>query len=262
MSVRVVQRRRAIVFALVLCALAGFAWVVSVDRMRGMGMGDRFAAGGFVAFLALWVVMMAAMMFPSVAPAVAVHGLVMRRRDAAEAGLSTAFVAGYLAAWAAAGLVAYGILRGVAASPVGSLSDDGVARYVVAPVALSAAVYELTPAKHVCLRQCRGPLTFLLRHWREGRAGAVRMGVRHGGYCVGCCWALMVVLLALGVMSITWMAIVALAIAFEKLTPRVGRRASVVVAVGLFGLALVALVRPAWLPGVSHQTERRMGGGM
>jgi predicted metal-binding membrane protein len=226
-----------VVFTLVLCALGGLAWVVSVERMRGVGMGDRFASGALGAFLALWVVMMAAMMFPSVAPAVTVHAMVMRRRDAAAAGLSTAFVAGYLAAWATAGLVAYGLLRGVSASPVGSLSDDALARYVVAPVALGAAVYEFTPVKHVCLSQCRGPLTFLLRYWREGRVGALWMGVRHGGYCVGCCWALMLVLLAIGVMSVTWMAILALAIAFEKLTPRFGRRASVVVAVGLCGLA-------------------------
>ena len=249
-------------FGLVLCALAGLAWLASVDRMRGMGMGVRFAPGAFVAFVVLWVVMMAAMMFPSVAPAVTVHAMVMARRGSSVSGLSTAFVAGYLAAWAVAGLVAYGFLRVAAASPLGSFSDHRLARYVVAPVAFAAAVYELTPLKHVCLRQCQGPLMFLMRHWREGRAGAARMGVRHGGYCVGCCWALMLVLLALGVMSVTWMAIVALAIAFEKLTPRLGRSSSVVVAVGLLGLALVALVRPGWLPGVSHQARSGNGSGM
>jgi predicted metal-binding membrane protein len=141
-----------------------------------------------------------------------------RAMPAAPAG-TVFFVAGYLVAWSAAGLVCYAVLR------VGQLvADDAMfwqqdGRWVSASVLALAAVYELTPAKYACLRRCRGPVAFLLGHWRDGRLGALRMGGVHGLWCVGCCWGLMAALVALGLMSLGWMAVVALVIAVEKLVP-------------------------------------------
>jgi predicted metal-binding membrane protein len=262
-------RRRASAF-LVLGLLAVIAWIASVDRMDGMTMGSRFSVGSLGFFVVLWVLMMAAMMFPSVWPAVAMYGMVIRRRAASgvhTTGASAAFVTGYLASWTAFGLVAFGLLAIARASGLDTLSDADLARYGVAPVALAAAVYQVLPLKQVCLKHCRGPLSFFLQHWRNGFGGALRMGVRHGAYCVGCCWLLMLVLLAVGVMSITWMAVVSVAIAVEKLAPlRWARLASGALTVGLVVLAVIAVVKPSWLPGVGGMGEmdggRQGGGGM
>jgi predicted metal-binding membrane protein len=226
-----------------------------------MDMGGRFSVGSFGSFVVLWVLMMAAMMFPSVWPAVAMYGLVIRRRASAGAhalACSAAFVAGYLGSWTAFGLGAFGLLAFARTAGLDALSGVELARYVVAPVALAAALYQVAPFKQACLSHCRGPLSFFLEHWRDGARGALVMGARHGAYCVGCCWMLMLVLLALGVMSVTWMVVVSVAIAVEKLAPAGwARRASGLLTAGLAVLALVAFVRPSWLPGVGG-----MGGGM
>jgi predicted metal-binding membrane protein len=258
-STSIGARRRAAA-ALVLGLLAVIAWIASVNRMDGMSMGSRFSVGSFGFFVVLWVLMMAAMMFPSVWPAVAMYGVVIRRRaesGARAAGASAAFVCGYLAAWTAFGLLAFGLLALARAAGLDTLSTDEIARYGVAPVALAAAAYQVVPFKQTCLKHCRGPLSFFMQHWRDGTGGALRMGVRHGAYCVGCCWLLMLVLLALGVMSVTWMVMVSIAIAVEKLTPlRWAHLASGALTAGLVVLAIVALARPSWLPGV----DARMGG--
>ena len=247
------SRRRA-ASILVLGGLGLAAWVASADRMSGAEMGSRFTVGSFGFFVALWVLMMAAMMFPSVWPAVAMYGLVIRRRAAAGGrtlGGSTAFVLGYLGAWTSFGLAAFALLDVGRSAGLDDLTASELARYVVAPVAFAAALYQVVPFKQACLRNCRGPLSFFLDHWRDGTRGALMMGFRHGAFCVGCCWMLMLVLLAVGVMSIAWMAIVSLAIAVEKLAPeRLSGAASGLLAVGLVLLALVALVEPSWLPGL------------
>ena len=160
--------------------------------------------------------MMAAMMFPSVAPTVALYTTMTRRRGI---DLPLLFVAGYLMVWGAAGLVAYGLFK-LGDSLFGDqLAWDSGGRWLAAGVLAVAAVYELTPLKNVCLTKCRSPLGFLLGSWRDGRAGALRMGAGHGAWCLGCCWALMAALFALGVMSLVWMAVVAALIALEKTLP-------------------------------------------
>jgi predicted metal-binding membrane protein len=251
--------RRRIATATVLGVLAIVAWIASVRLMNGMAMDDRFSVGSFGFFVGLWVVMMAAMMFPSVWPTLSLYATITRSRSTAgmrAAAESGAFVAGYLASWTAYGLLAFGMLEIASRSGLGGLSDPQVGRCVVAPVALTAALYQLAPLKQACLRHCRGPFSFLLAHWRDGLAGAVRMGAIHGGYCVGCCWMLMLVLVAVGLMSVTWMAIASIAIAVEKLTPtRSTWLPSTLFGVGLAVLGLVALIRPTLLPGV-----RGMGG--
>jgi len=172
-------------------------------------------------YVTVWVVMMAAMMFPSVAPTVALYSKLKHTRSL---GAPLSFTGGYLVVWGAVGLLAY-----VLARIGGQLFDDVLAwdkagRWVAGATLLVAAAYELTPLKDVCLGKCRSPLGFLLGSWREGLSGAMQMGARHGAWCVGCCWALMASLFALGVMSIVWMAVVAGLIAFEKLIP--SRRAA------------------------------------
>jgi len=232
--------------------------------MNATSMGSRFSVGSLGFFVVLWVLMMAAMMFPSVWPVVAMQTLVISRRAGAgrSPGRSTAFVGGYLGAWTGFGLLDFGLLWAARSAGLDTLSDNQLARYGVAPIALVAAAYQVLPLKRVCLKQCRGPLSFFIEHWREGIRGALRMGLRHGAYCVGCCWLLMGVLLALGVMSITWMAVVSVAIAVEKLAPsRWAWLASGALTVGLVAVAVVALARPSWLPGVGSGMGRMDNGG-
>jgi predicted metal-binding membrane protein len=252
------SRRRAATAAVLGCLAAG-AWFASLDRMGGAAMAGRFSVGSLGFFVVLWVLMMAAMMFPSAWPAVALYGLVVRRRTSAGVnafGRSLAFVAGYIGSWAAFGLAVFGLLALARAAGLDTLSGVELSRYVVAPVALAGALYQLAPFKQVCLRHCRGPLSFFMGYWRDGVRGAVAMGARHGAYCVGCCWMLMLVLLALGVMSVTWMAGVSIAIAVEKLTPAAwARLATGLLTAGLVALSVVAAGKPSWLPGMAEMSE-------
>jgi predicted metal-binding membrane protein len=227
-----------------------------------MSMGDRFDEGAFGVFIAVWVAMMAAMMFPSVWPAVVMHGSMMRHRASRGAPLSggsSAFVGGYLLAWTSFGAACFGVLA-LTSRALGGVSDDSIARFVVLPVALAGAVYQFTPLKRTCLHHCRGPLDLFIRHWRDGRRGALTMGARHGTYCVGCCWLLMLLMVAVGLMSIAWMAIVSAAIAVEKLIPGPERMASAIVAFGFLLVAAIALFDPSLLPGFGGSVRMDNGG--
>ena len=232
---------------LVLFALAAVGWWWTARQMAGMDDGPWSALGTLGWFLGVWVVMMAAMMFPSVAPTVALYSRMTRQRSPAS---PFAFVGGYLLTWAGAGLVAFGLLTLVDRAAGDVLAWDRAGRWVSGAVLLVAAGYELTPLKDVCLGRCRSPLGFLLGSWRDGVGGALRMGARNGAWCVGCCWALMASLFALGVMSVLWMAVVAGLIAVEKTLP--WRRAATwgTTAV-LLVLGLVVLVAPDALPGLT-----------
>lgn len=232
----------------VLLVLAAVGWVITADRMNGMDMGGWTDPGQLDFFLITWVVMLAAMMFPSVAPMVTAYAKISRRRREtgrhAPRGSTALFVAGYLVAWTAFGLVAYGLYEAVASLVPGGFTADPGGRYAAAGVILAAAVYQLTPAKNVSLMKCRTPLDFILHRMRTGYGGALRMGVEHGAWCVGCCWALMVALFALGVMSVGWMALVGAFIAVEKLLPwkRLANRS---VAAALAVIALTIALMPA-----------------
>jgi predicted metal-binding membrane protein len=210
-----------LIFGLV--AFAAVGWAVTDDRMGGMDAGPGTVLGGLGWFLGVWVVMMAAMMFPSIAPMVLMFVRIQEgkrdRGQEAPAGATALFVGGYLVAWATAGLVGYAIVEGVRELDLSFLAWDEGGPYVAGGVIVAAAIYQLTPLKDVCLRHCRSPLMFLLNHSHPGRLGAMRMGVEHGGFCVGCCWMLMAALFALGVMSLGWMAFIAALIAVEKLLP-------------------------------------------
>jgi predicted metal-binding membrane protein len=228
----------------VLFALAGAGWWWTAHQMRGMDAGPWTALGALGWFLGVWVVMMAAMMFPSVAPTVALYSRMTRRRTPLAPAV---FAGGYLATWTAAGLVAFGIAALAQRLPGDPFDWEQAGRPLAAATLLVAAGYEITPLKDVCLRRCRSPLGVLLGGWRDGLAGALRMGARNGAWCVGCCWALMASLFALGVMSLVWMAFVAGLIAVEKTLPW-GRVATYGVAALLAVLGVVLLVAPDALP--------------
>ena len=237
-----------------LVLLAAVAWVITEDRMAGMDAGPGTELGTLGFFLPVWVVMMAAMMFPSIAPMVLMQVRMQEARrergEAGAAGTTTSFVAGYLIAWAGAGLLFYAVFDLGGAVTGDLLAWDNGGRYLAAAVIVGAAVYELTPLKDVCLRYCRSPFMFLIRYWRPGPAGALRMGAIHGAWCVGCCWALMAALFALGVMSLGWMAFIAALIAIEKLVPR-PKLANRGIAALLAVLGLGIAIAPADVPGLT-----------
>jgi predicted metal-binding membrane protein len=196
--------------------------------------------------------MMAAMMFPSVAPTVALYARMAGQRRFAP----LFFVGGYLLTWAAGGLVVFAVAIAGGRLAGDVLAWDRAGRWVAGATLLAAGLYELTPFKDVCLRKCRSPLGFLLTSWRGGSGGALRMGAAHGAWCVGCCWALMAALFALGVMSVGWMAFVAALIAFEKIVP--WRRVAIWgTAALLVSLGVLMLAAPSAIPGLTIP-----GGGM
>jgi predicted metal-binding membrane protein len=237
-----------------LLVLAAIAWALTSDQMGGMDAGPGTDPGTLGFFLGVWVAMMAAMMFPSIAPMVVMYVRLQEGRrergQAAPVGATALFVAGYLVSWAAAGLLAYGLFQLAKSISGDAFAWDKAGPYLAGGVIIAAAVYQLTPLKDVCLRHCRSPFSFLLSHWRAGRVGALRMGVIHGGWCVGCCWALMAALFALGVMSLGWMAFIAALIAIEKLLPwkAVANRG---VAVILLVLGLGVAFTPESVPGLT-----------
>ena len=257
-------RQLGLVGVLLVLALVG--WIVTDERMAGMDAGPGTDPGALGFYVGVWVVMMAAMMFPSISPMVLTYARIQRgRQERGKPGSAPVaiglFVGGYLAAWTAFGLAAYGLLELGRALSIDALAWDSAGPYVAGGVILAAAVYQLTPAKDICLRRCRGPIQFLLGSWKPGYKGALVMGVEHGAWCVGCCWALMAALFALGVMSVGWMAFIAALIAGEKLlpAPAAARRA---VAVLLLVLGLGVAFAPGSVPGFAEPDGGGDGGGM
>ena len=189
------------------------------NEMPGMAMQPvGWSAGyAFVIFL-MWCAMMVAMMVPSAAPMVLIHAAIGRKQENADRPLAATaiFVAGYLTVWTVFSLVAtalqwrlesLGIVTGmmeIASPPIAGL------------VLIAAGLYQLTPLKKVCLKNCQNPLTFIIQHWRPGKAGAFRMGLDHGGYCLGCCWFLMALLFVGGIMNLIWIAGIAVYVGIEK----------------------------------------------
>ncbi|MBB4663697.1 DUF2182 domain-containing protein [Conexibacter arvalis] len=241
------RRRQAIASALVALALAG--WIVTAVRMEGMDEGPGTALGGLGWFVGVWVTMMAAMMLPAVVPMASAFDRVARARP--EGGALAWFLAGYGLVWAAFGVAAFALDALVRAADPGFLAWDRQGPLVTGAAVAVAGLYELTPLKLRCLRHCRTPLHFLLGRWREGRVGAVRMGVEHGAWCVGCCWALMAALVALGIMSLFWMVVVAAVIFVEKALP-FGERSTRWFALALVALGLWIALAPGSAPEVTE----------
>jgi predicted metal-binding membrane protein len=251
--------------------LAALAWVVTIDQANGMGIGPGTMGLALPAFIALWVAMMVAMMFPSVAPVAILWARTIQARStgATRAWRIMTFVAGYLVAWAAFGVVAFVALLGsqrlVATAPE-------VAKWLAVGIFLTAGLYQLTPLKRACLRHCRSPMTSILHYASiKGPARDFRVGLHHGLYCVGCCWGLMVVLVAVGVMNLAAMALLAIVIFLEKIWRR-GDTLPRIVGIGFIAFALVIPFAPRLAPGLhvvkvpmtdgAQMTGDGTGGGM
>ncbi len=239
-----------VILALLL-ALAAIAWVVLARNGAGADMAMASPTMGMHAamFLTVWVIMMVAMMFPTAAPMILTfHSVQASRRRRGEAFVASwVFVAGYLLVWTLSGLAAYaGAVAAEAVAARASLSPEVAAR-IGGGILIVAGLYQLTPLKHRCLSRCRTPLGFVMTSWREGTAGALRMGLLHGGYCLGCCWLLFVILFPLGIMNLAAMAVITLIVLAEKSAPW-GRGVVHATAAALVAYGAVVLVVPRALP--------------
>ncbi len=238
---RIVRREQALI-ALALAGITGLAWVyVLTGAGTGMStiamttwqfppprpalpMPGDWDAAYWLTMLLMWWVMMIAMMIPSAAPMILLYARVFRHGQARGQILAplvptAAFAAGYLACWlafsAAATALQFALERLGHVDGMMMWSTD---RWLTAGLLVSAGLFQLSPLKTACLAHCRTPAAFLSRHWRLGRAGAFRLGLVHGAYCLGCCWALMLLLFAAGIMNLVWIAGLAILVLIEKLS--------------------------------------------
>lgn len=250
-------RERAVILA-VLLGLAVVAWALvirqavasgsmssSMEAPTGLTMGMSI-----VLFLAIWVAMMVAMMFPAAAPmALMFNAIAAGKRKRGQAYAPTwIFMAGYLVIWMLAGAVAYGVAAGLDRLASQSLWLTAHAGRLGGAVLLAAGLYQLSPLKNVCLAKCRTPTQFIMTSWRNGYNGALRMGIEHGVYCLGCCWLLFVVLFPLGIMNIAAMALLTALIFAEKVLP-VGEPVSRIAGLTLIAYGALVIFIPALLPG-------------
>ncbi len=241
----VLRRDRIVVLSgLALITVLSWIYVSSLaSEMRDMDMGaemtmPRMQAWGVADFgltFGMWAVMMVAMMTPSAAPMILMFAGVNRRRREQQVSYvpTSVFLASYLVVWAGFSVLATGAQWGLhdvsLLSPMLALTSPVLGSVLL----VAAGIYQWTPLKHACLSKCRSPLGFVLNEWREGRLGAFLMGLKHGGYCVGCCWSLMALLLVAGVMNLLWVAAIAGFVLLEKVAPagdRLGRVAGVMLA--------------------------------
>jgi predicted metal-binding membrane protein len=224
------QRHRGpLIVLLILFPVACWAWIVVMARdmygpMTGASawmMTLRWDTRYVLLLWLMWAVMMAGMMLPSASPVLLMYGVAARRQAShvAAARQIYALASGYLAVWALFSVAAtasqFVLSTTLALSPMMTLASPRVGALLL----VVAGVYQLTPLKRVCLQQCQSPLGFLMHHWREGSSGAFRMGSDHGVYCLGCCWALMLLLFVGGVMNLMVIAALTAFVAFEKLSP-------------------------------------------
>ncbi len=239
-----------------LSAVVALSWAyllagagMDTHEMEGMLMpmaAPDWTPSTFGVMLLMWGVMMAAMMLPSAAPMILLHATISKRTRArgGRAAATGIFAIGYVAVWVAfsiaAVLLQYGLDQAALISPMMQVTSVALAGLVL----VSAGVYQWTPLKQACLRRCRSPLEFLMTQWRAGNKGAFSMGLRHGAYCLGCCWVLMLLLFVGGVMNLAWLAGLALFVLVEKMAPAghwVGKVAGIAL-VGWGGATLESLL--------------------
>ena len=231
------QDRRLVMAALIAVTVSAWSYTLATPGMDmgaagGMGEGGSLSASLLThahwslahaaAMLSMWWVMMAAMMLPSAAPLILLFAAVQRKqREASNPFVPTGFlVAGYLAVWAAFGIVAALLQWGLEQSGLLMVSMSMVSPMLGATLLIAAGLYQFTPIKGACLSHCRSPLVFVTTHWRPGSGGAFRMGITHGVFCLGCCWVLMGLLFFGGVMNPIWIGGLALYVLVEKIMPR------------------------------------------
>ena len=219
--------RERVVILLAVTGVTALSWLYllqlgrSMPDMAGMAMpmAPRWTAAAFVLTFAMWAVMMVGMMLPSAAPMILTFAALHRQKAKAAARLvpTLVFASGYLLVWTgfslAATLLQWALDRLALLSPMLTTTNALLGGVLF----LLAGVYQLTPLKEACLRHCRSPFAFLFNRWRDGWSGALRMGIEHGAYCLGCCWLLMALLFAVGVMNLLWVAAITLFVFGEKL---------------------------------------------
>jgi len=250
---RLVPPRRLVVPWTTAALVAAAAWVFTITRARSMGDGPGTMGLALPPFLGLWIVMMAAMMLPSVAPVAVLWAHVIGAVPAAGARVArmTGFLGGYLLAWSACGIAAFAALTGA-----GRLAAESpaAAHWLGAAILAGAGAYQFFGRKDKCLRSCRSPIGALLRYMAfRGPSRDVRVGLHHGATCVGCCWGLMVPLIAVGVMNVPVMAALAVVIFIEK-TWRYGKPFAKAVGILLIGIGLASIWLPWLLPGLHGPT--------
>jgi predicted metal-binding membrane protein len=247
------QTRTTVWLALLL--LAAIAWIIIFQQTQMIGSVNQGMAAmeagpiSLLLFLPLWISMMVAMMFPAIAPVVSLFATISTKRRAArqQAAPPWIFLVGYLCVWSLFGIGAYLlslVVPAIGMMAAGLRMDNPMAAGIVL---ILAGLYQLSPLKQVCLRHCRSPLGVILHGWHDGYGGAFRMGFKHGAYCLGCCWGLMLVLFAVGLMNLVWMLLLTVAIFVEKVLPQ-GPFISKVIALALVLFGIFTLVTP-WISG-------------
>ncbi len=247
---QLLQRERYLILG-VLLVLAALAWgllIWQAPMMNNQAMGLTMGMSA-VLFIAIWAVMMVAMMFPAAAPMILMFGAVYasKRRQEQPYVPTWIFVSAYLLVWVLSGVLAYFLAIGVEKLAGQSMWLMENATRISGAILVIAGLYQLSPLKNVCLSKCRTPLQFLLTSWHDGYAGAFRMGIEHGTFCLGCCWLLFVILFPLGLMNIAVMALVTALIFAEKALP-IGRQISKLAGVGLIVYGVIVLFLPAAFP--------------
>ena len=238
----ILRRDRMIVVA-GLFAIAALSWAYMVYLAHDMSsmmipLNQAWVVEDFVFQYVMWAVMMVAMMIPSAAPMILLFVTVNRRRQEQQRPYvpTTVFAAGYVIVWAgfAAGatLAQWGLHSATLLSPMMESTNSLLGGALL----LAAALFQLSPLKYACLAHCRSPLGFIMTEWREGTGGALTMGLKHGAYCVGCCWVLMTLLFVTGVMNLVWVALIAAFVLLEKMVPR-GPWVSRIAGLAFIGLA-------------------------
>jgi predicted metal-binding membrane protein len=239
-----ILRRERLITGGCLAAMVALAWLYLAHTkmampemdMPGMVMLDLHQWGPTTVLLlfVMWTVMMVAMMVPSAAPMILAFLTVNQRRQAAARPLVpvTIFLLGYLAVWTAFSAVATLAEWGLHQAALLSTTMTATSTALNGGLLIAAGIFQWTPLKRACLKGCRSPLSFLMSEWRDGAVGAFVMGLRHGTYCVGCCWFLMALLFVAGVMNLLWVAVIALFVMAEKISPK-GELLARVAGVGL-----------------------------
>jgi predicted metal-binding membrane protein len=208
---------------------AGIGRAGASDDMMAVMMltAGPWTAGQFAVTFAMWWVMMVAMMLPSAAPTILLYARAVGHRGGGHRPATDSFLLGYLLVWGLFSLLATSAQwRLSVAAMLSPMAMATPSRWLSALILIAAGAYQISSLKDACLRQCRNPAQFLSRHYRPGRAGALRMGLIHGAWCVGCCWMLMALLFVGGIMNLLWIALLTLLVAMEKLLPW-GRATSV-----------------------------------
>ena len=241
-----ISRDRLIVLAS-LVTIAGLAWAYllrlsqqmsGMDAMPGMAMSST--PSPFLLTAIMWAVMMIGMMLPSATPMILLFTMVQRKQGTRPILTTGTFAAGYLIIWGGFAVAAAGLQVELGQMALLSSSLAFVSKRLAALTFLLAAAYEFSPLKNRCLTQCSSPLSFITVHWRPGIAGALRMGIVHGAFCVGCCWALMLLLFIAGVMNLLWVALLAALVLVQKVLPH--QRTTTVVTGGAMLIAGATLM--------------------